>query len=166
MHIPAIRPEWRTSTVVALCQGMREAQDFGAMPILADALQDAGCGDESLLTELRTPNLRYSVSAALVACAWSEAGAKAVEMFDALVRATDCPSFETTLAAASGNHHENDGGDGDHYSEIAEWDCDYLHFNGSDAHGAIPAGFWDLVETICGKKLSDDEKPSRFSCSC
>src|SRR5215470_14575370 len=34
---------WRTDTAVALARQMYEAREFGAMPILADALQDAGC---------------------------------------------------------------------------------------------------------------------------
>jgi hypothetical protein len=36
-------PTWQTSTVTALAQRMYESRDFSAMPILADALQDAGC---------------------------------------------------------------------------------------------------------------------------
>ncbi|VTR93330.1 Uncharacterized protein (Fragment) OS=uncultured bacterium PE=4 SV=1 [Gemmata massiliana] len=34
-------PEWRTSTVLALAGQMYESREFGAMPMLADALQDA-----------------------------------------------------------------------------------------------------------------------------
>jgi hypothetical protein len=53
---PAIlSPQWRTSTAVAIARGMYEARDFGAMPILADALQDAGCEDEAVLTHCRDP---------------------------------------------------------------------------------------------------------------
>ena len=36
-------PEWRTTTAVLLARQMYESDDFRAMPILADALQDAGC---------------------------------------------------------------------------------------------------------------------------
>jgi hypothetical protein len=36
-------PDWRTNTAVTLARQMYEAREFGAMPILADALQDAGC---------------------------------------------------------------------------------------------------------------------------
>lgn len=48
-------PEWRTSTVMALAQQMYNSHDFGAMPILADALQDIGCEDEAILTHCRGP---------------------------------------------------------------------------------------------------------------
>jgi hypothetical protein len=44
---------WRTSTAVALARGMYESRDFGAMPILADALQDAGCDSDDILTHCR-----------------------------------------------------------------------------------------------------------------
>jgi hypothetical protein len=51
----AFDPEWRTSTAVALAQGMYESRDFGAMPILADALQDAGCDSDEVLDHCRDP---------------------------------------------------------------------------------------------------------------
>jgi hypothetical protein len=44
---------WRTSTAVALANQMYESRDFGAMPILADALQDAGCTSEDVLNHCR-----------------------------------------------------------------------------------------------------------------
>jgi hypothetical protein len=52
--------EWRTSTAVALAQEMYESRDFGAMPILADALQDAGCDSDDVLTHCRAaaPHVR------------------------------------------------------------------------------------------------------------
>ena len=51
----AFDPEWRTSTAVALAQQMYESRDFGAMPILADALQDAGCDSADILDHCRGP---------------------------------------------------------------------------------------------------------------
>lgn len=49
----AFDPAWRTDTAVTLAKQMRDSGEFGAMPILADALQDAGCEDEHLLMHCR-----------------------------------------------------------------------------------------------------------------
>ena len=49
----AFSPEWRTDTAVSLAKQMYESRDFGAMPILADALQDAGCDNEAVLNHCR-----------------------------------------------------------------------------------------------------------------
>ncbi len=49
----AFAPEWRTDTVVALARQMYDAREFGAMPILADALQDAGCEEGQILEHCR-----------------------------------------------------------------------------------------------------------------
>lgn len=46
-------PSWLTSTVLSLAEGMYESRDFSAMPILADALGDAGCEDEAILAHCR-----------------------------------------------------------------------------------------------------------------
>jgi hypothetical protein len=48
-------PAWRTETAVALARQMYESPDFSAMPILADALQDAGCECDEVLTHCRDP---------------------------------------------------------------------------------------------------------------
>jgi len=46
-------PAWHTDTVGALARQMYESREFGAMPILADALQDAGCDNADVLTHCR-----------------------------------------------------------------------------------------------------------------
>jgi hypothetical protein len=46
-------PLWRTDTAVALAHRMYESYDFSAMPILADALQDAGCDNDDILNHCR-----------------------------------------------------------------------------------------------------------------
>jgi hypothetical protein len=48
-------PSWQTSTVVALAKQMYESRDFSPMPILADALQDAGCDHADILDHCRGP---------------------------------------------------------------------------------------------------------------
>jgi hypothetical protein len=45
--------EWRTDTALALARQMYESRDFSAMPILADALQDAGCDSDDVLNHCR-----------------------------------------------------------------------------------------------------------------
>ncbi|QEL16285.1 hypothetical protein [Limnoglobus roseus] len=49
----AFASTWRTSTAVGVAQTMYDARDFGAMPILADALQDAGCENANVLDHCR-----------------------------------------------------------------------------------------------------------------
>ena len=41
--------------MVALAGQMYESRDFGAMPILAGALQDAGCDSDEVLGHCRGP---------------------------------------------------------------------------------------------------------------
>lgn len=48
-----IDPSWVTSTVIALARGIYEERAFDRMPILADALQDAGCENEDMLSHCR-----------------------------------------------------------------------------------------------------------------
>ena len=53
-------PSWRTSTAVGLARTMYESHDFAAMPILADALEEAGCDSPDVLAHCRadTPHVR------------------------------------------------------------------------------------------------------------
>jgi hypothetical protein len=46
-------PLWRTSTAVTLAGQMYGSHDFSLMPILAEALQDAGCDDDHILDHCR-----------------------------------------------------------------------------------------------------------------
>jgi hypothetical protein len=49
----AFSPDWRTDTVLALARQMYDSREFSAMPILADALQDAGCDNDDILSHCR-----------------------------------------------------------------------------------------------------------------
>ncbi|MDB5313374.1 MAG: hypothetical protein JWO38_7576 [Gemmataceae bacterium] len=53
-------PSWFTSDVLALARGVLSDGAFDRLPILADAVQEAGCGDEDILDHLRKdgPHLR------------------------------------------------------------------------------------------------------------
>ena len=54
-HRITCRPEWRTSSAVAIARGMYDAREFSGTPILADALQDAGCDNDDILNHCRGP---------------------------------------------------------------------------------------------------------------
>ncbi len=49
----AFDPKRRMTTAVALAQRMYESRDFAPMPILADALQEAGCDNPDVLAHCR-----------------------------------------------------------------------------------------------------------------
>jgi hypothetical protein len=51
----AFDPAWRTPTAVALAEATYAARDFAGLPVLADALEDAGCDAAELLAHLRGP---------------------------------------------------------------------------------------------------------------
>jgi hypothetical protein len=55
----AFNPAWRTTDVMLLAKGIYEEKAFDRMPILADALQDAGCEVEELLNHLRDANATH-----------------------------------------------------------------------------------------------------------
>jgi hypothetical protein len=51
---------WRTSSAVGLAEAMYESREFSPMPILADALEEAGCDNPDILTHCRSdgPHVR------------------------------------------------------------------------------------------------------------
>jgi hypothetical protein len=58
-HPVTFSPSWRTDTAVSLARTMYESRDFSAMPILADALQDAGCDNPDILDHCRDTALTH-----------------------------------------------------------------------------------------------------------
>lgn len=53
-RIAAFEPRWRTPEVIGISRRIYDERDFAAMPILADALEDAGC-DADVLAHCRGP---------------------------------------------------------------------------------------------------------------
>src|SRR5262249_9378054 len=52
---PGARVEafWRTPTVLSIARRIRADRDVAALPVLADALEEAGCVDQTILNHLR-----------------------------------------------------------------------------------------------------------------
>jgi hypothetical protein len=50
-----VESTWRTHNVTALAQGIYDDRAFERMPILADALEDAGCTNADILEHCRRP---------------------------------------------------------------------------------------------------------------
>jgi hypothetical protein len=51
----AFDPAWRSDTALSLAKHIYESRDFAQVPILADALQDAGCDNTDILSHCRDP---------------------------------------------------------------------------------------------------------------
>lgn len=159
MSDPRINPDWRTDTVVGLCHAVRQTQDFSALPILADALQDAGCEDGDLLRELRGPTPPYFRSARLVALVLSDATAESLRWLEAVADEFpeslygDTIDYDSLMAAAK-----------DHI-ETGE----YLTEHGSQGWQDVLYGrekeFWRHYQAVTGARVPND-KASFFSCSC
>ncbi|AWM42043.1 hypothetical protein C1280_37000 [Gemmata obscuriglobus] len=49
----------RTATAVAIARQGYESRDFSALPILANARQDAGCDSADVLQHCRDPNAAH-----------------------------------------------------------------------------------------------------------
>ncbi len=69
---------------------------------------------------------------------------------------SDCPGFNKVMEKAI---EIADGGSG------SDFDYDYMHFDGMDAHGSIPPEFWTHVEIYLGRPIKG-KKATHFSCSC
>lgn len=56
----ALDPTWRTEAVITLAKGIYASRAFDRMPVLADALEDAGCVNEEILSHCRSdgPHVR------------------------------------------------------------------------------------------------------------
>jgi hypothetical protein len=53
LRAPTMKPSWRTADVVGLALGIDADGAYDRLPLLADALMDAGCDDDQLLAHTR-----------------------------------------------------------------------------------------------------------------
>ena len=74
----------------------------------------------------------------------------------------DCPDFDIVVAAVTTGWSSADGEERGRIS--TDWGDAYVHFDGLDAHSAIPKEFWLHMENYTGTRF--EVQPDYFSCSC
>ncbi len=89
---------------------------------------------------------------------------KSEEWLREFVANSDCPGYEEVMKKAEVVAYSVPGAR-DEDGEPVNWNEDYIHFDGDDAHGNIPNVFWDHVEVVLGRQIRGT-RASHFSCSC
>lgn len=56
---PVFPKKWRTETVTSLAAGIYEERAFDRLPILADALEEAGCDRAEVLNHCRGEGMHF-----------------------------------------------------------------------------------------------------------
>jgi hypothetical protein len=167
MKLPTIDPRWRTPTVLALCNSMRETQDFSAMPILADALQEVDCGDEELLAQLRRGGSDYVLDAALVACVLTDDAIPAIEWVE----------HRAELVGAPGRYYADNESYADDdvldFARIMDAARVYLEYGWHKSMGNNESykdygwdEFWEKYALLTGSPVSDKMAGNFFTCGC
>ena len=52
-----IDPAWKTTNAIGIAKGISDDRRFQDMPILADALEEAGCDNSDILAHCRQPGV-------------------------------------------------------------------------------------------------------------
>lgn len=108
-------PHWRSYTVLALCRRMLDTREFDTMPILSDALQDAGCSDDELLGWCQDPDLTPVLAERIVNLVYSDETAAAVRWLEQFARdigyhGDDPPTYSYEQVVEMGHHGVSTGG--------------------------------------------------------
>lgn len=161
MKYMKINPKWRTDTVVGICVQMRELQDFSAMPILADALQDADCDNETLLSDLRMGPTDYITDATLISLILTDEAIEAIQWIQ-----------QRAIDLGPKQYYDESRGESFDYLGImreahecvnSEWHCVNMGTN-EDYKDMDWEPFWEKYALITG--VPNPDKGSFFSCAC
>lgn len=151
---------WRTQTVIDLCEQMINAPKYQKqyktnLPILADALEDAGCPDTRVLTKMRQDKYfsEEEEGHRLVCLVYSNETEEAVRWIDDF--ADDINQGYRGLMEAA--------------YEYAE-DGEYIHMGNNEGYKNASSEqwdkFWQMYEIITKFKMSNNKSHSFFTCSC
>lgn len=154
------RPVWRTSTVVSLCKAMRAEKNYEGLPILADALEEAGYPDASTLAKCRGAKTRGREPERIVCRVLGGELAEAVQWIEDTADGCDVSYTRMMDLAERMMDVENR----DPYGE-------YIHMGDNESYKNYFWGheeeFWKHYEAITGNKPGKEAKEnSFFSCSC
>jgi len=92
-----MNPPWRTPTVVALCRHMLDTREFDALPVLSDALQDAGFTDAEVVARCQDPDLEPVLAERIVNLVYSDETAAAVRWLEQFARDIGCEDDEPPM---------------------------------------------------------------------
>lgn len=152
-----VDPRWLSSTVIDLCRTMREEDNYKQrLPILSDALQDAGCDDEKLIAACQKEKCK-AYAQRIVALLLGGELAEAVKWLEEFGERWNF-AYRDMIEEAQ----VREGG---------------LTAMGIDLHGADELTrkgsgendanrYWECVELLTGKCLRKSEEDFYWSCSC
>ncbi|RJQ26752.1 hypothetical protein C4577_03090 [Candidatus Parcubacteria bacterium] len=177
-----MNPEYRTSLVKALCQSMLENDNYEAMPILADALEDAGCHEDSILVDLRRASGHWIEKRRIINMIYSEETANAVRWIEDFAREWNFHQFDYDYPGGYYDRTTDEwventdrGPNPKAFKEIivdAMTPEGWLTASGRDLHGGGELGedqdkFWENLEIFTGKKFGQGHREEfGWSCSC
>lgn len=143
-----IDPRWRTSTVIDMCRSLLESEEWHRLPILGDALMDAGCDSQELITACQsTKESAFAMRIAAIVLGGEHADAiKWLEQF------ADKYNFSWIEMI-----------------HAATVEGSYVVAMGHDLHGPSELDdgeedqFWQCIQTLTGKGRQEE---NIWSCSC
>lgn len=152
--MPTEPPPWRTSTAVALCEAMRRSRNYSALPILADALEEAGYDNRPLLTAMRDPAYApVGRGERLVAWVYSDESQAALKWLD---------NFAAALGLDTARLLDHAQGWLDYGSELTEpaevTQCWFDYFE------ARKMTFWKNYALVTGQAVGPTKCGNFFAC--
>jgi hypothetical protein len=148
-------PSWQTSTVLALARQMRTSGDYSALPILADALQDAGFDTTekgpATLTECRKPDRSVTFGQRVVGLVLKGEIEDAIYWLDDFAKSLDM-TYEELMTATE---------------EFVY--ADRVHTLGFDTPDRVWADreqFWKCYELVTAWNAEEKKETMFFRCAC
>ncbi len=157
--VRSVEPGWRTEAVVGLARGVRETKSASRLPVLADALDDAGCSDAAILTACRAATTTDNEAVVLACKVLGGEYTDAVIELESIADRLDL-TVNGLMEAAERWEQTHDG----------EWGGEYTTQMGSEHwrdnfDSRVAARFWTAWRTVTGQTPKDGTAQF-FSCSC